>query len=89
MTYTIQSTHSGCTLSGKSLHSVWSLSIPIGAGDLTALLSTLLADPDKRQVESGPVVIERTPAGVTFRTNEGSFDLPWPHLFAIEGAPHV
>lgn len=89
MTYTIQSTPSGCTLSGKSLHSVWSLPIPMGAGDLTALLSTLLADPEKREVESALVVIERTPAGVTFRTRDGSFDIPWSHLFAIEGAPHV
>ena len=86
MRYTIQSGPEGCTLSAVDFHSSTNFLVPMGAGDLTALLSGLLADPDRSQVESGPVQIARTQLGVSIRTVQGSFDLPWPHLFALEGA---
>lgn len=87
MKITIQTTGTGCTLTGTSLSSAWQLPIPLGAGDVTALLASLLADPDKREVEQGPVQIVRTTDGVSIRTSAGSFGIPWPHLFAIEGVP--
>lgn len=89
MKFTIASTADGCTLSAVDFQSSTIFPVPMGAGDLTALLSRLLADPDRAQIESGPVQIARTQLGVSIRTREGSFDLPWPHLFAIEGAAHV
>lgn len=89
MKFTLASTPGGCTLSKTEFHNYAELPVPIGAGDLTALLSTLLADPEKREVEQGPVMIVRTNGGVSIRTRDGTFDLPWSHLFAIEGAPHA
>lgn len=87
MKITIQSTGTGCTLAGTSLSCSWQLPIPLGPGDLTALLAGLLRDPEKHEVEQGPVQIVRTNNGVSIRTSAGSFDIPWPHLFAIEGVP--
>lgn len=87
MKITIQTTGAGCTLSGTSLSCSWQLPLPIGAGDLTALLASLLADPEKHKVEDGPVHIVRREKGVSIRTSAGSFDIPWPNLFAIQGIP--
>ncbi len=89
MRFTIQSTPTGCTITKAEHHQSTAFPIPMSAGDLTALLSTLLADPEKHEVEQGPVQIVRAEKGVSIRTAQGQFDLPWPHLFAIEGAPHV
>lgn len=89
MKFTLASTPGGCIISKVEFHNTTELPVPIGAGDVTALLSSLLADPDKREVERGPVQIVRTPEGVSIRTHTGSVDIPWAHLFAIEGAPHV
>lgn len=89
MKFTLASTPDGCILSAVAFHASTKFPIPMGAGDLTALLSTLLADPEKREVEQGAVMIVRTTSGVSIRTAQGQFDLPWSHLFAIEGAPHA
>ena len=89
MKFTLTSTPDGCTLSKVDFHASTKFPIPMGAGDLTALLSTLLADPEKREVEHGTVMIVRTPSAVSVRTRDGAFDIPWSHLFAIEGAPHA
>lgn len=89
MRYSIKSTEGGCTLTVANHHTTSDFPVPMMAGDLTALLSTLLADPDKREVESGSVLIVRTPASVTIRTSAGGFDIPWSHLFVIQGAPNA
>jgi hypothetical protein len=89
MKFTLASTATGCTISKVEFHQSTLFPIPMGAGDVTALLSALLADPEKREVEQGPVLIVRTEKGVSIRTRDGTFDLPWSHLFAIEGALNV
>lgn len=89
MKFTLASTPGGCTLSKVDFHASTKFPIPMGAGELTALLSTLLADPEKREVEQGTVLIVRAEKGVSIRTRDGTFDLPWSHLFAIEGAAHA
>ncbi len=89
MRYSIKSTEGGCTLTAKDHHTASDFPVPMMAGDLTALLASLLADPDKREVESGSVLIVRTPASVTVRTPAGGFDIPWSHLFSIQGAPNA
>jgi len=85
--YSLKSTGGGCTLTAADFQNTTAFPLPMRAGDLTALLSNLLADPERPYVESGLVMIERGKAGVTIRTNAGAFDIPWSHLFAIEGAP--
>lgn len=87
MKFTIASTATGCAISKVDFHTSTELPVPLGAGDVTALLASLLADPDKREVEQGPVQIVRTTAGVSIRTRAGSVEIPWPHLFALEGVP--
>lgn len=89
MRYSIQSTEGGCTLTAADFQNTTGFPLPMMAGDLTALLATLLADPEKPYVESGLVMIERGKVGVTIRTNAGAFDIPWTHLFAIEGVTHA
>ena len=89
MRYSIRSTEGGCTLTAADFQSTTAFTVPMGAGDLTALLSALLADPVKPYIESGAVIIERGELGVIIRTNAGGFDIPWSHLFAIEGAAHA
>ena len=69
MKVTIASTATGCTISKVEFHQSTRFPLPIMAGDLSALLSSLLADPDKREVEQGPVQIVRTEAGVSIRTS--------------------
>jgi hypothetical protein len=87
--YSLKSTDAGCTLTATDFQNTTALPLPMRAGDLTALLSNLLADPERPYVESGLVMIERRSTGVTFRTIVGAFDIPWSHLFAIEGAASV
>ena len=89
MRFTIQSTPTGCTIRKVEFHNTTELPIPAGAGDVTALLAGLLQEPEKLEVDNGPVQIVRTEGGVSIRTKVGNVDIPWPHLFAIEGAPHV
>lgn len=87
MRFTIQSTLGGCTIRRTEFHNMTELPVPMGAGDVTALLAGLLQEPEKHEVESGPVQIVRMEKGVSIRTKAGSVDIPWSHLFAIDGVP--
>lgn len=85
MRYSIEPTEGGCTFTAKDHHTASDFPVPMMAGDFTALLASLLADPDRSQVESGPVLIARTKEGVSIQTRSGAFGIPYAHLFAIQG----
>lgn len=87
MRYSIKSTEGGCTLTIADHHNTTTFPVPMMAGDFTALLSSLLADPDRSQVESGSVLISRTKEGVSVLTRAGACGIPYAHLFAIQGIP--
>lgn len=87
MKITIQTTATGSTITGSNLHSTWNLHLPLMAGDVTALLARLLNDPSCAEVEQDSLQVVRTTGGVSLRTRAGSFDIPWPMLFALEGVP--
>jgi hypothetical protein len=87
MRYSIKSTEGGCTMTVADHHTASDFPVPMMAGDLTALLASLLADPDRSQVESGSVLIARTKEGVSIQTRGGAFGIPYAHLFAIQGIP--
>lgn len=87
MRYAIQSSPTGCTIRKVEFHNTTELPVPMSAGNVTALLAGLLQEPDKIEVGDGPVQIVRVEKGVSIRTKAGSVDIPWPHLFAIDGIP--
>ncbi len=86
MKITLASTSTGSTITGSNLHSTWNLHLPLMAGDVSALLARLLQDPDRAEVEQDGLQIVRAKEGVSLRTSAGTVEIPWPMLFAIEGA---
>lgn len=86
MRYTIKSTDNGCTLTATDFHTETVFPIPAQAANLTAAWSALLQDPDKDHVQTGTVAVVRTPTGISIEYEAGKFAIPYPHLFAIQGA---
>lgn len=86
MKYTIKSTDNGCALTATDFHTETVFPLPVKAADLTAAWASLLRDPDCEYVELSPIVVVRTPTGISIETNAGKFGIPYSHLFAIEGA---
>lgn len=87
MRYAIQSTPTGCTISKTEFHNATEMPVPVMASDLTAAIATVLADPDRKETEVGPVQIVKTADGISIRTAQGQVAIGWQHLWSIEGVP--
>ena len=57
--------------------------IPATTIAVVALLKTLLADPDAREVQDGPVTVDRMRDGCRLHVGSGNFLIKYADLFPI------
>lgn len=57
--------------------------LPLPRAEIVTLLSELLADPEKRLVEAGPVLVERMRDGLRIHVSRANFIIPYGDLFPL------
>lgn len=72
-----------CTLHERTDSCTTQLTLPVPKAGLITLLRTLLADRDKRQVESAPVMVERMRDGLRIHLGASNFTVSWSDVFPV------
>jgi hypothetical protein len=76
-------TATSCTLHEVTNSTTTRLTIPVSADDLSTALRRILADPTAREAGEGAARIERLRDGLRVHAGNGTFLLPYAHLFAL------
>mgnify|MGYP003381996362 CR=1 FL=1 len=72
-----------CQIQEKTASSSALFPIPASATAVVALLKTLLADPDAREAQAGPVSVDRMRDGVRLHVGSGNFLIKYADLFPL------
>ena len=72
-----------CTVLEKTNSCATQLNVPLSVSALVALMRELLADPEKRDVTSGPVYIDRMRDGLRINIASANFTINYRDLFPI------
>ena len=57
--------------------------VPLGKSVLVAALRTLLAEPEQRDLNEGPVRLDRMRDGIRVNVGAGAFIIAYSHLFPL------
>lgn len=77
----IHDTGATCALTVTENHNSSALPLPISSTELRGSLESLLMDPSKDQLESGPVQFVRQETGIAVICKAGSFSIHWRYLY--------
>lgn len=72
-----------CQLMEKTNSSSAVFPIPASATAVVALLRQLLADPDAREAQAGPVTVDRMRDGCRLHVGSGNFLIKYADLFPL------